>query len=333
VAGVVGGVAVMGHGLDTTVAGARMVWNGTHADSGTATVLQSAGMSPTAANLTDAGIGVAFTLGAGAATRAIPAAGVSLSTPSITVSHAAGAPSAAGVTNPIGFAIGHTRVGVTAGDGSATVWSHLTVPETGRVMMSGGTLVESGSATISTGTIIAPRAGTASLATVPVSASEARAAMTLITESAPMSATNAAESGIFTVAEAARPAVSAATHGSAGPYALFANDCASYGTSVLTRAGVNASGATPSTLFVSTALRSEAPVTTLLTSQLVSRPAVAISATSNAVYGIASTATPSSIPDPNNYSSYDDFRSDISGPYTEDYIMQQWADVHGWQSH
>jgi hypothetical protein len=84
-------------------------------------------------------------------------------------------------------------------------------------------------------------------------------------------------------------------------------------------------------LFLSAALRSEAPVTTLLTSQLVSQPAAALGAASHFAYGAASTATASD-PNPANYSSYEAYRADVSGPYSEDYMMQQWANTHGWQS-
>ncbi|MFA0963523.1 SpvB/TcaC N-terminal domain-containing protein [Roseivirga sp. BDSF3-8] len=72
VAGAVGGTAVALHGVDTIQSGLRTAFGeeGEHVDSVTSTVLQSAGMSPRAANLTDAGIGIVGTLGAGAATRA-----------------------------------------------------------------------------------------------------------------------------------------------------------------------------------------------------------------------------------------------------------------------
>ena len=72
-----GGVLVAGHGIDTIVSGARTVWNGAPVDTLTSQGLQAAGMSRSTANLVDAGIGVAGTLGAGALTRApasVPAA-------------------------------------------------------------------------------------------------------------------------------------------------------------------------------------------------------------------------------------------------------------------
>jgi hypothetical protein len=38
------------------------------------------------------------------------------------------------------------------------------------------------------------------------------------------------------------------------------------------------------------------------------------------------------IPNPADYQSFDEFNAAVVGPYREDYIMQQWASVHGWQS-
>ena len=67
----VGGAAVGAHGIDTFQAGARQFWTGEHVDSLTSQNLQAAGMSRTAANLTDAGIGVVGSLGAGLATAPI----------------------------------------------------------------------------------------------------------------------------------------------------------------------------------------------------------------------------------------------------------------------
>jgi len=64
------GVFVAAHGIDTTVSGARTVWEGKPVDTLTSQGLQAAGMGRTAANLTDAGISVVGTLGAGAVARA-----------------------------------------------------------------------------------------------------------------------------------------------------------------------------------------------------------------------------------------------------------------------
>jgi len=72
-AGVVGGVALGAHGVDTFQSGIRQMWTGKAVDSITSTGLQAAGMSPQAANLTDAGISLVGSFGAGAATRGLTA--------------------------------------------------------------------------------------------------------------------------------------------------------------------------------------------------------------------------------------------------------------------
>ncbi len=63
------GIAVGAHGLDVTVSGARTMVNGAPVDTYTSQTLQAYGMTRTGANLTDAGLSIAGTLGAGAATR------------------------------------------------------------------------------------------------------------------------------------------------------------------------------------------------------------------------------------------------------------------------
>ena len=73
-AGFVGGVAVGAHGVDTFQSGIRQMWTGQHVDSLTSTALQSAGMSPQAANLADAGISIVGSAGAGLATTGFRAA-------------------------------------------------------------------------------------------------------------------------------------------------------------------------------------------------------------------------------------------------------------------
>jgi hypothetical protein len=67
----VGGTAVGAHGVDQFQAGIRQMWTGEHLESLTSGAIQSAGMSPRAANLTDAGISVVGSLGAGFATTGI----------------------------------------------------------------------------------------------------------------------------------------------------------------------------------------------------------------------------------------------------------------------
>jgi hypothetical protein len=59
------------HGIDTVQAGIRQAWSGDQTDTYASQALQSAGMSPRAANLTDAAIGTALSLGASAGSSAI----------------------------------------------------------------------------------------------------------------------------------------------------------------------------------------------------------------------------------------------------------------------
>ena len=66
--GAVAGGAIALHGFDTAIAGFREVATGSQVDSLTSQGLQAAGMSKNAANLTDTGIGIAGSLGAGTVT-------------------------------------------------------------------------------------------------------------------------------------------------------------------------------------------------------------------------------------------------------------------------
>jgi RHS repeat-associated protein len=75
------GVVVGAHGLDTAQAGARQAWSGNQVDSFTSGDLQMLGMSRNAANLTDAGISVAGSLGAGAATPLLRASTIAATDP------------------------------------------------------------------------------------------------------------------------------------------------------------------------------------------------------------------------------------------------------------
>jgi hypothetical protein len=61
------------HCLDQVQAGTRQAISGNHVDSFTSGDLQMLGMSQNAANLTDAGISIVGSLGAGAATVGIRA--------------------------------------------------------------------------------------------------------------------------------------------------------------------------------------------------------------------------------------------------------------------
>jgi RHS repeat-associated protein len=83
VAGMVGGGLAIGHGADTFQSGVRQLFSGERTDSLTSTGLQAAGMSPQAANLTDAGIGIALSMGASAGSSALRTSGglVHMTTP------------------------------------------------------------------------------------------------------------------------------------------------------------------------------------------------------------------------------------------------------------
>lgn len=76
-AGFVGGTAIGAHGIDQIQAGLRQAFSGQRVDSLTSGTLQSAGMSPYAANLTDAGISVVGSFGAGVAATGYRAATLS----------------------------------------------------------------------------------------------------------------------------------------------------------------------------------------------------------------------------------------------------------------
>jgi hypothetical protein len=75
------GIFVGAHGLDQVQAGARQAWTGNQVDSFTSQDLQAAGMSQNAANLTDAGISVVGSLGAGLATAPMRAATIAATDP------------------------------------------------------------------------------------------------------------------------------------------------------------------------------------------------------------------------------------------------------------
>jgi hypothetical protein len=46
----------------------------------------------------------------------------------------------------------------------------------------------------------------------------------------------------------------------------------------------------------------------------------------------AATSTDSGIPDPAHFHSFDEFQAASAPIYTQDYLMQRWAAVHGWVS-
>ena len=84
----VGGAAVGAHGVDQFQAGIRQLWTGNSVDSLTSQSLQAAGMSQNAGNLTDAGISIVGSLGAGFGTTAIRATQLSATSISADVANA-----------------------------------------------------------------------------------------------------------------------------------------------------------------------------------------------------------------------------------------------------
>ncbi|MCS7338574.1 MAG: RHS repeat-associated core domain-containing protein [Verrucomicrobiae bacterium] len=79
--GAVAGGAVALHGLDQIQAGVRQAWTGDQVDSLTSSGLQAAGVSRTAANLTDAAISIVGSFGAGTATATIRASQIAAADP------------------------------------------------------------------------------------------------------------------------------------------------------------------------------------------------------------------------------------------------------------
>jgi len=82
--GAVAGGVVAAHGLDQIQAGLRQAWTGEQPESLTSSGLEAAGMSRTAANLTDAGISVVGSLGAGMATVGVRATQIAAAEPTLT---------------------------------------------------------------------------------------------------------------------------------------------------------------------------------------------------------------------------------------------------------
>lgn len=309
------GVFVAGHGIDTTVSGARTTWEGKPVDTLTSQGLQAAGMSRTAANLTDAGISVVGTLGAGTVTRA-PAVAAAVTeggaevTPSITVA-----------LRPA-LGPGHNYVAVTTAEG-ATTWSHLAVGGATNTsgVVTGGTAFVEGIETAN----MTSRLARSLTVSVPVTASEAEAA--LVTAKTAIQTTEAAGEAGY------------------GAYALTTKSCSTYAASVMNSARIWTPPLTSPTLnFAAAALRSPAVMQPIVLS------GAAISATVGAASLTGSTSpnaenrggdstnhssrTASSMDssDPANYASFEDYAAHQFGPLSEEHLMQQWASVHGWVS-
>ena len=80
-AGTAGGIAIGAHGLDQAIAGFSQAFSGNQTQTFTSQDLQALGMSQNAANLTDAGISVVGSLGAGFATAPLRVATLQLTDP------------------------------------------------------------------------------------------------------------------------------------------------------------------------------------------------------------------------------------------------------------
>jgi len=80
-AGATGGTLVGAHGLDTLQAGYRQMISGEHVDTFTSERIQDQGVSRQNANLVDAGIGMAGSMGAGFGTRALSAINIAAKYP------------------------------------------------------------------------------------------------------------------------------------------------------------------------------------------------------------------------------------------------------------
>jgi len=199
------------------------MWNGAQVDTFTSQGLQAAGMSRNAANLTDAGLSIVGTLGAGAVTRAPTAIATVAETATTTEGVTQTTNSVSLAFKPGLLAPGHNMVGVTTEAG--TEWTHLVVRTS-----SASKIVTSGVSRVLT--TEGPSASYL-VTTVPRTAAQAEAALAT-----------------------ARSAV-----GATGEYALGANDCASYAASVLRSAGVaTPATTTPAVNFFSTALQSPSVV-------------------------------------------------------------------------
>jgi len=294
------GAVVTAHGADTTVSGVRTMWNGAPVDTFTSQGLQAAGMSRTAANLTDAGIGVVGTLGASAVTRA-PAVAAAVRT----------APAAAPAT----------KVATTA---RTAVLVHRTTPLAAEAINSTQTLGLGG--TIYAG---------------PASLSEASALeVTLRTGLLPSQAAGVvpiseAAAGAFRVPAVVGP-ITAWQRASGTVYSAGAGSI-NLTTGVFTRTGPATNQIVIYGLdaTMNMALRSAPEVPEIVRGVTTPSGASVSSATGipAAVSSSPASSTSSGIPDPADYRTFDDFQAAVGGaPYSTEFLMEWWAEVHGWVS-
>jgi len=203
---------------------------------------------------------------------------------------------------------GHNMVGVTTSEGT-TAWTHLVVNAprtTSGVVTSGEALVVASEA--------GPTIGYATVR-VPVAAAQAEAALT-------------------TATSAVRASTALEAAGTPAVYSLCANNCATYTASVLNSAGVVTPSVTSPLLnFTATALQSPRVMQTLTTAGAALRTteAVASVSRSSTTRGPA-TSSSSGIPNSADYHTFDEFAAAAGGPYSEQFLMERWAEVHGWVS-
>lgn len=270
------GITVAVHGLDTAVSGSMSLVNGQEVDTLTSRNIQAAGMERDTANLADATIGIVGSMGSSAMTK-VPmgaAPGIDKTVPSITVSHEAAAPTAGNLLHPSAWVAGHTRIGVTMGNGTPTIWTHLIASSADEA----GIITSRG---------MAPRF--ASTATIRVSAAEAEAAANAAWRSAPMTLTQARNAGAS--GELLQAMSRHATFGDAGRYSLLGNNCTQYGTRILETAGIRISATSPAKLLASASVRSERPVASLLSQAPIVQPLGAGGAAFNLAVGTRAAAS------------------------------------------
>ncbi len=199
-------------------------------------------------------------------------------------------------SNPAGHVVGHSRVGTKVDETAEEAWTHLRVPAEGREMMSGGGLVKSGDTLVES--VPRPNPKTTKIVDVAVTPEQAKAAQRV--------ADNAVESG------------------SVGPYEFLANDCATYACAdVLGAAGVpTLPVGTPATHYVTTKVYAglTAPGTTGTLLAVASVPSVGMWLNDDPSFDSS---------DPSNYSTFEEFSGAQVGPYSYEYLMETWTNVHG----
>jgi RHS repeat-associated protein len=307
----VAGIAVGAHGLDTVQSGIRTAANGEQVDSFTSLGMQKIGVPRSDANIADAGLSILGSFGASAVTRAPAAAAAAAE---------GGVEAGPSITLALRPALGpgHNYIGVTTA-GGVTTWSHLAVDGATRssgVVTGGTAVVESLDAASMGG-----RLARSVTVTVPVAAADADAALATVNNA--VQTTEAAGQAGF------------------GAYTLTGNSCSTYAASVLKSAGVWTPPITSPTLnLAAAALRSPTVAQAVSVSGGVVNAAVGVNAATSPAgpspaasmlpgSPAGSSALPSGVPDPAGYDSFEAFSSAVAGPYSNEFLMQQWSSVHG----